>query len=146
MSKQEKIKEEIKTILKERYGENWIHSKVALQIIHTLHSQGAVLKVDKELPNDEWLANLKKLIDPGSYYYFKKWTAVDRGKTVGERQVTSYLAQGGYVAVEPLVRTEESIYTRAEIKIEDDVGGIGNIEGRAIKKLAKKEVTKNEEI
>ena len=42
VTKQEEIKEGIKTILKERYGENWIHGKVALQIIHTLHLQGIV--------------------------------------------------------------------------------------------------------
>jgi len=82
--------------------------ELADKVISYLHSQGVVLKVDRELPNDEWLANLKNLIDPGSYYYFKEWTAIDRGKTVGERQVTSYLAEAGYVAVEPLIKPESS--------------------------------------
>ena len=71
-----------------------------------LVDRGVVIKVDKELPDDEWFNNLKDLIDPDYVDYFKKWTAAYDGQTVGERQVKSYLAQAGYVAVEPLIKEE----------------------------------------
>ena len=50
MDKREEIREGIKTILYQRYGENWKHAKVARQIVHILDSKDVVIKVETWLP------------------------------------------------------------------------------------------------
>jgi len=43
-TKQEKMREEIMAILQQRYGNNWIHGKVATQILYVL----GLYKVEKK--------------------------------------------------------------------------------------------------
>ncbi|MBA7710116.1 hypothetical protein ES703_119046 [subsurface metagenome] len=87
MTKQEKLRDDIKTILVNRYGDNWIHNKVALEIVHTLRAQGAVLKVERELP----LVTSSYTLSPHGVY-----VRVDQ----------EVLREQGYVATEPLIGGE----------------------------------------
>ena len=80
-------------------GTKGVFRKQAKQILS--HPKLALI-VDRELPSDEWFTNLKNLIDPSFVDYFRRWTAMDDGQTVGERQVKSYLTQGGFKPVIPL--------------------------------------------
>lgn len=82
----ENLKEDIKTILKQRYGDNWIHGKVALQIIYHLKSQNVKRVVEGELPK-----------------VFGSLEQIDRGTfSDGVRWCTKCFRLAGYEAVEDL--------------------------------------------
>lgn len=106
MTKQDDIRDGVILNITKAFPDKLNRDAVELadKILKDEDSQGVVVRVEKELPNDEWLANLRPLIDPTSFYYFKEWTANDRGQTVGERQLRSYFGQAGFEAVETLRR------------------------------------------
>ena len=64
------------------------------QILSYLHSQGAVLKVERELPENPWVED--KMAD----YYTKLWR---RHHYDGYNQAQQEVLKAGYKATEPLI-------------------------------------------
>jgi len=86
MIKQEEVREGIEEILKDHF---FPYTSATEEIIEYLHSQGVVIKVDRELPKRTW---------------YKDW-----GGESGEDSYKLALEDmAGYVAVEPLIKEQKN--------------------------------------
>ena len=107
MATREEIRLEIADILGKNWGDNWeVHNRVAKEITTYLHSQGVVLKVDRELP---------KLYEPLTAT--KEQNDMVR---LGYNSCKQDMLRAGYVATEPLVDTAAKEPSAPQIKILTD--------------------------
>ena len=84
-----KLMAEIADILGKNWGDNWeVHNRVAKEITTYLHSQGVVIKVDREMPLPSF---------ENSAYGAMKFTE--------HLALRRAILNAGYVATEPLVNT-----------------------------------------
>ena len=91
MTKQEEIREGIANILMDCGDEYWKHCSMEAELILIyLHSQGVVLKVERELPK------LKELV--GEVSLLEKM-----GYLSGVREYQDQIRKAGFVAVEPFI-------------------------------------------
>jgi len=87
LTKQEEIRKGIETIISDQ-GYYFPWGKTAQEILAYLHSQGVVIKVEKELPSDKNLYGVAKdNMAAGCYYHGQ----ID-------------MKEAGYVAVEPIIK------------------------------------------
>ena len=88
MTKQDEIREKIEEIFRnDTQYPSW--DKATDAVLNYLHSQGVVIKVEKELPTIDWMDG--RAIDRDSPGF--------RGYQVAQQQMLN----AGYVAVEPLI-------------------------------------------
>ncbi len=104
--KQEEIREGIKHILEDKdahFVSNWV---VIDNIFNYLHSQGVVIGVDRELPDNP------TEVTP----YLGLTVAEAREKNLENncfvKVIQAHMLKAGYVAVEPLVKEEHPIVTQ----------------------------------
>lgn len=80
----------------------WLEDEVDKEIIKLAHSQGVVIRVDRELPDEVLIGVLKSLCD-----------RLDVDRDLAEIKAIGYvldMLKAGYVAVEPLMENNERTY------------------------------------
>ena len=112
MTKQEKIREGVASLTRDRFkqpaenaGLDWdenFNHYLASDILSYLHSQGVVIKVDRELPEIGIISGqYVSEIDKSDRYWF------ERPQLAAYRKSQQDMLGAGYAAVEPLI--EESL-------------------------------------
>ena len=100
MTKQEEIREGMRSRL--TYTFDFTTDEITTEILSYLHSQGVVLKVDRELPKLDLLA-----IDWVCPLNHNPTTPYEKGEVERlKRFAQDVLIYAGYVAVEPLIKEE----------------------------------------
>ena len=103
MATREEIREGIEKFVSEAYwyeGEKNMVVDITSRLVNYLHSQGVVIKVDRELPLNKMTCNMKIIGEPEATKQVQD--EIRREMAIWE-EVQRDILQAGYVAVEPLI-------------------------------------------
>lgn len=104
MTRQDKIREGIARAAEAtwyRYDHNVVWDEIAKSVVSYLHSQGVVIRADRELPTKWW-----------DEFIEHDWVDI----TLADKSLMKGMLKAGFVAVEPLIKEQYSIEEVPEIK------------------------------